>query len=61
MKGWFKMDILKFQDATIAIELLVGEGYQLDDVLMMCRWDNVHHGEVDINRVREGLNNLKAK
>ena len=55
------MDILKFQDATIAIELLVNEGYPLDDVLMMCRVDNSHYGEVDINRMREELDNLKAK
>ena len=55
------MDVLKFQDATIAIELLVEEGYKLNDVLVMCRLDNARYDEVDRNRVREELEKLKAR
>lgn len=55
------MDILKFLDATIAIELLEKEGYPLEDILKMCQIDNIHYGEVNIDRIRKELDSLKAK
>lgn len=54
------MDVLKFQDATIAIELLEKEGYPLDDILMMCRMNNIHYGEVNIDWVRKELDSRRG-
>ena len=55
-----RMDVLKFKDVTIAVEILEKEGYPLEDILMMCRINNTSCCKVNIKCICKELDILRS-